>query len=113
LTIKKKLEKSAAEWVRTCNLCHNPRYPQPPTPPFQCFLVCLFVAWMVLLRREAGGNRKRKKERVRRRQSQGRERENTTDARRFPTTEEGKRKKVFFEHETLWFDPGDCASSPT
>jgi hypothetical protein len=71
---------------------------------------------MLVLGREAGGNRKRKKERVRRRQSQGREREreNTTDARRFPTTEEeGKRKKKFFEHETLWFDPGDCASSPT
>jgi hypothetical protein len=60
-----------------------------------------FFAWMLLLRREAGGNRKRKKERVRRRQSQGREREreNATDARRFPTTEEGKRKKKFFEHE--------------
>ncbi len=72
-----------------------------------------------MLGREAGGNRKRKTEksdgdRVRDERERERERENTTDARRFPTIEEeGKRKKKFFEHESLWFDPGDCASSPT
>lgn len=93
----------------------TPALPPTPNPAFPSVFRCVLLLRGCCCCREAGGNRKRKKERVGRRQSQGREREreNTTDARRFPKTEEGKRKKKFFEHETLWFHPGDCASSPT
>jgi hypothetical protein len=64
---------------------------------------------------ESEKRRESDRDRVRdeRERERERERESTTDARRLPTTEEGKRKEKFFEHETLWFHPGDCASSPT